>query len=109
MDAVRSGAIADSQTTSFQTTLTGPGTISFWWKVSSQTNSDVLIFLIGSSEQARVSGEVEWQQRSFAVASGSQTLKWTYSKNGSTSLGSDRGWVDQVQFSPAPTALLPIR
>src|SRR5207302_629907 len=65
VDAARSGAIGDSQTTSFQTTVNGPGTLSFWWKVSSETNNDRLLFYIGSSEQGRITGEVDWQLRVF--------------------------------------------
>src|SRR6185295_6423768 len=53
-DGARSGAIGDSTTTSFQASVNGPGTVSFWWKVSSQTNSDYLAFYFGSSEQARI-------------------------------------------------------
>src|SRR6185436_15680334 len=34
-DAARSGRIGDGLTTSFQTTVAGPGVVSFWWKVSS--------------------------------------------------------------------------
>jgi hypothetical protein len=35
MDAAQSGIVADSQETWMQTTVTGPGTLSFWWKVDS--------------------------------------------------------------------------
>ena len=41
-----------------QTTINGPGTIIFWWKVSSEINNDLLRFTIGGSEQARISGVV---------------------------------------------------
>ncbi len=104
-DAARSGAIADSGTCTLQTTVVGPGTITFWWKVSSETNNDTLRFLVGGTELARISGEVDWNQRTFAIsASGSNTLAWTYKKNGSLSVGQDKAWVDQVQFLPtAPT------
>jgi hypothetical protein len=104
-DAARSGAVSDGNSGSMQTTVTGPGTVSFWWKVSSETNNDTLRFYVGSSEQARISGEVDWQQRTFSVPSGSQTLKWTYSKNSSTAIGQDRAWVDQVQFAFSPPTI----
>jgi hypothetical protein len=105
VDAGRSGAITHSQTTSLQTTVNGPGTVSFWWKVSSQSGSDLLRFYIGGSQQVSISGEVDWEQRTFSVPSGSQVLEWRYTKNSSTSAGQDRAWVDQVQFAPLPAAI----
>jgi hypothetical protein len=32
---------------------------------------------------------------------GTHTLRWRYSKDGSVAAGSDRGWLDQVAFTPA--------
>lgn len=97
-DAAASGVMAHSTATTIQAVVTGPGTVSFWWKVSSQTNSDNLKFFINGVEQTRISGEVNWESRSASLPAGTQTLKWTYSKNASLSAGLDRGWVDQVQF-----------
>src|SRR6185436_7426599 len=104
-DAARSGSISNSATTSLQTTVNGPGILSFWWKVSSETNADYLILSFNSSEQARISGEVDWALRTFNVPAGSQLLRWTYSKNGSGSAGQDRAWIDQVQFTPLPVVI----
>ena len=105
-DAARSGAIADEKSCSMQTTVIGPGTLTFLWKVSCETNSDRLRFYLNGSEQARISGEVDWQSRTFALPSGTQTLKWTYSKDDEIALGQDRAWVDAVQFTP-PAAPAP--
>ena len=103
--AARSGTIGHGQAGSMQATTSGPGTVSFWWKVSSETNNDALIFYVNGTERARISGEVDWQWRTFDLPAGSQVLKWTYSKNGSVSSGQDRGWVDQVQFSVVPPTI----
>ncbi|MEY2408331.1 MAG: hypothetical protein QOF48_1001, partial [Verrucomicrobiota bacterium] len=97
--AAQSGAAADGTAVTLQTTVTGPGSISFWWKVSSESNNDFLKFFISGVQQTRISGEVEWQRQSFSIPAGSQVLKWTYSKSASGSGGMDRGWVDQVQFT----------
>lgn len=102
VDAAKSGAIGHGTSTSMETTITGPGIISFWWKVSSQTNSDLLRFYIDGSEAARISGEVDWQQRTFSIAEDTLVIRWTYSKNSSGTNGQDRAWVDQVGFTPNP-------
>ncbi|NOS72456.1 MAG: hypothetical protein HOP33_21355 [Verrucomicrobia bacterium] len=102
-DAARSGAIADSQSSSLATTVSGPGALMFWWKVSSETNFDSLRFYLDAVEQPaapRISGEVNWQQRVVTVPAGSHSLTWTYAKDGSLFTGSDAGWLDQVAFIP---------
>ncbi len=106
-DAAHSGAIGNSTTTYMQSTVNGPGTVTFWWKASSQTNSDALIFYVGSTERARISGEADWRRTNFSIAAGSQVLRWTYSKNGSTAVGLDRAWVDQVSYERLPSPLVP--
>src|SRR5206468_2375479 len=103
VDAARSGAAGDDESSSLRTKVTGPGTVSFWWKVSSETNNDSLRFYVGDSEQARISGDVDWEQRTFAVPSGAQELKWKFKDRGTT--GHDRGWVDQVRFAAVPPTI----
>jgi hypothetical protein len=101
--AAQSGVITHSQSTYVQSSVAGAGTISFWWKVSSQSGGDYLRFYIDGVEQSgSISGTTgTWAQKSFAVATaGSHTLKWSYTKNSSTSSGSDCGWVDEVVWSP---------
>ncbi len=100
VDAAQSGAIDDSTSTSIQTTIMGPGVVHFWWKVSCETNNDRMRFSANGSEQTRISGEVGWERRTFNVSTGTQVLQWTYLKDGDTSQGRDRAWVDQVEFIP---------
>jgi hypothetical protein len=98
-DAARSGAITHNQSSWIQTTVTGPGTLTFYWKVSSESGWDFLRFYIDGVEQTRISGEVNWTQKTYSIASGSHTLKWAYTKDGSVSSGSDAGWLDYVVFT----------
>jgi hypothetical protein len=99
-DAAQSGDITHLKSTWLQTTVTGPGTLTFYWKVSSHVN-DYLRFYVGGVEQTKISGEVDWQQKSYSLTSGTYTLKWEYTKDISGDLGSDCGWVDKVEFTPS--------
>ncbi|MCF7975345.1 MAG: discoidin domain-containing protein, partial [Phycisphaerae bacterium] len=45
-DAARSGALGNNVQSSMQTTVEGPGTVSFYWKVSSEVDWDFLDFYI---------------------------------------------------------------
>jgi hypothetical protein len=102
IDAAESGNISDDEYTILQTTVVGPGTISFWWKVSSEVGWDWLHFFIDSSlADPGLSGEVNWTFRSFAIPAGAHTLSWQYSKDDSFTIGQDRGWVDQIVYSTA--------
>ncbi|MGO8837239.1 MAG: choice-of-anchor tandem repeat GloVer-containing protein [Limisphaerales bacterium] len=98
--AGQSGIIIDSQISWMETTVTGPGTLTFWWNVSSEEDYDFLFFSVNDDPRAAISGEVDWQPETFNLGAGSQTLSWSYVKDFSVSLGADCGWVDQVSFVP---------
>ena len=102
--ALQSGAITGNQQSYVQTTVYGPGTLSFWWKVSSETNNDYVNFTLDGLEQSRISGTVNWQQKTFYLTSGTHTLTWSYSKNATINSGSDAAWLDQVSYVPGGTA-----
>lgn len=103
-DAVRAGVIANTQSSSFSTTITGPGTVTFYWASSCEdavaNNADFLAFFIDNVEQARIDGVTPFALQTYQLATGSHTLRWTYSKNASVSANLDTAWVDQLVFTP---------
>lgn len=107
IDAARSGAIGRPQSSTLEGTITGPGTLSFWWKVSSYPVTDYLRFSLNGVEQTgdlgRISGEVDWVQKTVNIPAGSNTIQWRYSQSSLYFIPSDAGWVDQVVFTPPPT------
>ncbi len=103
--AAQSGAITGGQQSVLSTWVNGPGTLSFWWRVSSETNNDYESFSLDGLEQFRVSGLVNtWQHITCYVAAGVHTLAWAYSKNATVNAGSDAAWLDQVSYVPGVTA-----
>lgn len=102
VDAAQSASITNSASTWVQTSVSEGGTLSFWWRVSSENGYDVLSFAIdGVTQAGSLSGESGWQQYSVALAAGVHTLRWTYAKDGSVVAGLDAAWLDQVIFAPA--------
>ena len=103
VDAAQSGAIGDSQNTWIQTTVTGPGTLYYWWTVSSETGWDYLSFYCDGFLQAgRISGTSGgWTQQGWTLSAGTHTLVWKYEKDSIDTYGSDCGWVDQVVWTPS--------
>ncbi len=99
--AAQSGVIDNNQSSWLQTTVVGPGTLSFYWKVSSESGYDFLEFYIdGVRQPGRISGDVDWQQKIFSIPTNTHTLKWVYVKDDLVSNGSDCGWLDKVVYAP---------
>ena len=109
VDAAMSGSIGDGQQTWLQTTVAGPGVLSFQWKVSCEgdTNNqgwDYLSVSIDGEEKARICGvDGSWTRLSYSIPSGTHTVRWQYVKDGNTSVGDDAGYVDQVAWTPTPS------
>jgi alpha-tubulin suppressor-like RCC1 family protein len=99
--AAQSGLISANQQSYLETSVNGPGTLSFWWRVSSETNNDYVKFSVDNLEAARISGNVNWQQISYYVPNGLHVLSWTYAKNATITLGADAAWLDEVSFPSA--------
>ena len=101
ISAAQSGHINDSQESWLGTTVVGPGKFSFWWRVSSEANFDFLQFFLNNDAQAGgLSGEIGWQQKVLNIPVGTNVLRWGYIKDQNTSMGTDAGWLDEVNFSP---------
>ncbi len=107
-DAARSGAIGDATNSWLATTIIGPGTLDFWWAIASETNRDTLeVTLNGTPLAGPLSGNSGWQQPSFALGTGAQTLRWDYAKDASRGEDEDAAWLDQVSFAPTAANTLP--
>jgi YD repeat-containing protein len=81
--------------------------ISFYWKVSSELNGDYLQFLDANDVKYQISGDVDWQPKTYTITStGPHTLEWRFIRDGSGDSGGEDncGWVDFVQWTqPSPT------
>ncbi|HWW02233.1 MAG TPA: hypothetical protein VNZ64_21205 [Candidatus Acidoferrum sp.] len=101
-DGVASGRsyfISAAQQSILTTTVTGPATLGFWWKVSSQTNADIFSFVDSANNftnGAQISGEVDWNYQGYFLPAGPQTLQWAYTKDNAGSAGLDAAFLDQV-------------
>jgi hypothetical protein len=100
VDAAASGRIQNGQESWLETTLRGPGTLKFWWKVSSEVDYDYLQFYVNGTQQQSISGNEDWQERTFTLADGNHSVRWVYTKDEVESSGEDRGWLDRVSFGP---------
>jgi len=98
VDAVESGSVFAGESSRFsiskQTT-----SVSFWYKVSSESNYDFFEFYIDGSRRLRTSGEVGWTQfTDNSLSNTTHTFEWRYTKDNYVDSGSDKAWVDKVVF-----------
>lgn len=110
IDAATSLPTPDGASATLTTTVTGPGTLRFWWRVDSEEDDDMLSVEVPSAsilEQA--SGDVPWEEVELVLPAGDHEVTWAYTKGASGSAGADRGWIDQVRFvSSSEDSALPV-
>lgn len=95
----KSGTISHNQTSWLKRSF-GGGSLSFWYRVSSEATYDFLNFYVDGVRYVQVSGEVGWTQYSTNLPTGTTyELTWEYTKDGSLSSGSDAGWIDDLQMT----------
>ena len=113
VSSVRSGEISDGGSTYMQTSVTGAGQISFWWKASCEDGDategyyDYGVFKIGGVAQSYIAGkdtEPDNGWKCFVAdiqSAGKHILRWEYIKDDEGGYGDDCIWVDQIKWIPA--------
>ena len=81
---MQSGLVNDNEVSYFQTTLQGPGSLNFDWRVSSESGADFLRFAIPGASDAISGPSLAWQRKSFKIPVGPILVRWTYEKDGGT-------------------------
>ena len=105
--SMRSGAIGDNESTVLMTEVTGPGTLSFWWRSSCEEYFDQLMLFDGMSDNEddavmSISGETAWEHRTYSIAdSGTHVIRWVFRKDEFDGAGRDCAWLDGVVWMPA--------
>jgi gliding motility-associated-like protein len=97
--SLKSGAISDNQFAKLyfkRKTLTGY--ISFYIRVSSEIDSDYLVFYIDGVNKGQWSGDIGWQKCEFPIEKGEHTFEWKYKKDGTQSVGKDCARIDYIQY-----------
>lgn len=98
--AVKSGAISGngSSTLSITMTNTAADSLTFYYKVSSEQDYDLLTFYIDGVANGSWSGEVDWSRAAYLIPAGQHTFKWTYAKDYYGDSGSDMAMLDNIDF-----------
>lgn len=100
--SAQSSDIGDGQTAGLylEFNVYAEDTISFWYKVSSESGWDYLQFYIDDELIDEWSGEIPWSYFDYVVPVGTHVFKWVYDKDFSISSGQDAAWIDYIVFPP---------
>lgn len=98
----QSGDVNNNQSSTIEITLDAQfdDAISFAKKVSSESGYDFLNFYIDGQLKDQWSGEAGWSLSTYPVVAGEHNFKWTYTKDGYFSSGSDCAWLDNILLPP---------
>lgn len=88
--------------TSLTSTVNGAGTLSFYWKSVAGTAGATLQIKINGTLKDTITGETDWQYKTYTLSSTGSELEWVYQSAGPTE-GNAAAYVDQVIFTPAIT------
>ena len=113
---LRSGEITHSQTNWVEVAVDWPGTLSFWWKASSESvrgtpRDGAILYVDGAQVGSMIGGTTGgWMQVEVAVAGDSEhVIRWAYCKSAADTaadIGEDCAWLDEVVWTPAPSAMV---
>jgi len=116
--SMRSGKIANGESTWFELDVNGTGRLSFWWKASSEAyDGEIYDFAYLSVDGVSygtldsnyrlngvaIGGKTGWTNVVFDITGdGPHTIRWTYRKDeiDEFDVGEDCVWLDQVSFIP---------
>ena len=101
--SLRSGRIGAGETSAFEATVDGSGTLLFDWRISSARGHYAKFFLDGV-ETNSLTRSTEWATLSFELGSGTHTLRWNYEKGTGATAGEDAAFLDNVRWEPLALA-----
>lgn len=107
VSAAQSAPIINLQTNFLRTTVTGPGTLTFYWQTSNTGNNFDLQFNLDGVDYDDIGSGSSWSQDGpFAISAGVHTLSWVAYANGDNSR-TESAWLDQVAYIPTQTTPSP--
>jgi hypothetical protein len=79
------------------TMVSGPGTITFYWKTICNGALDRLAFYVDTDLRGSISGQVDWDSVLVDVPAGVHTLQWVF-EVASEPYGDYGAWLDEVSY-----------
>jgi hypothetical protein len=97
--AAQSGPIGANEESWLETTVTGPGILTFWWGIGSASWGTEVSFTTSRGGSLSLQGGRGWCMESVSIPAGECVLDWSYQEFWA-GFSSNACWVDQVSFVP---------
>ena len=88
-------------------TVSGEGTLSFEWSVSSEENTispenpyDALYLYVDDELVNFISGDIDYESETVRLTAGEHKITWIYEKDSIISAGKDNARIRNVTFTP---------
>ena len=106
--AAISGIIGDNTNTWIETSVSGSGTLSFFWRVECEEDEygdatwDRLVVYTNGIEIARIDGITQWQEYNLVFSDGgTHTIRWEFLKDGFDEYETaDMAWISGITWLP---------
>jgi hypothetical protein len=96
--AAQSGNVINNQSSTLSVTVTGPGTLTYYWASQDDCSYFDYQFAIDGVEMNDISCSQSWEQDGpYTIPAGQHTLSWTTYAYGDTD-PTEAGFLDQVSF-----------
>jgi len=105
--AAKSGTLTNNQSSTVRTVLQGPGSLSFWWKLSAAVGSDNLSLIVDGATITNITGSVDWRSNIFSLAPGPHIVDWKLARGETNRTAEVAAWLDQVSFPPGTPGFFP--
>jgi hypothetical protein len=86
-----------------QTTVNGPGTLTFWWQVVQPSVGFAYYLKVNGIIQPLASPGLNWDHQTCYLASGTNLLQWVYTNSGPYTDFDLSSWLDEVSYVPGGT------
>jgi hypothetical protein len=98
--SAQSGFLGYNKESWLETTVLGPGTLSFSWAVSSSIfpNTNYLSLYVDGSLSDHITNNSGWLNKTLDIGPGNHSLRWTYREDHDRATGRC-GWVDHVKYT----------
>jgi subtilisin family serine protease len=98
--AASSGMLPTRSSNGLEIDITGPATIAFWWKLSSQGSWNAIGIAVDGKDVLEVRGDTDWQPAAAAVPQGTHRVRWWYRQDSGYYLGASQAFLDEVRIIP---------
>ena len=97
--AAQSGPVGANEESWLETTVTGPGILTFWWGIGSASWNSEVSFTTSRGGSLSMQGGRGWRMERVSLPAGECVLDWSYQEFW-PGFPSNACWVDQVSFVP---------